>query len=206
MTYEEIMQELQRSGKISGAYTDMPVDEAELLRRLKAARDVGLVKDVQPLEKPVKINQDYDKSTHNIYAESRPQVVKNISELRALGFPEELLMPLNQRKAEESLMMKNLNRKNQPAPGEDTFISDRSLGLDPSKFTKKPWRPQDYFTNKDSGMAPEEKLQVEQEKVLGAEVPVNKSEQRRLMLMKMMGIDPLKETSGDALTDMENSY
>ncbi|KHD88850.1 MAG: hypothetical protein OM95_06960 [Bdellovibrio sp. ArHS] len=70
---------------------------------------------------------------------------------------------------------------------------------------QKKWRPQDYFgwsESNGSSMAEamrravddlksQVEIQQEQERMLGqGDVPINRSVQRRMMLMKQMGIDP----------------
>ena len=70
---------------------------------------------------------------------------------------------------------------------------------------QKKWRPQDYFGWSEANGLPMDEamrravddlksqveIKQEQERILGqGDVPINRSLQRRMMLMKQMGLDP----------------
>lgn len=229
--YQNMMAKLQRSGKISGSYGDIPVEKNELLRRVVAAKNSGLVKNVKPLEVDPDIEQNFSMDEHDRYIGDRPQVDKNTKELLAIGIPQEVLAPFIQRKNEESVMMRNLNRRYAAKPGgdENTLVSskanpeERQLGLDPSKYTNKQWSPQNYFGWSD-GKAPMNQvvddmksdagLATSQKKVLGDGGAKSESEAynaalRNRLMMKSMGLDPMDElpdsfspTSKDAIRSL----
>lgn len=97
------------------------------------------------------------------------QIKDNADVLRVLGVPRDTLMDLNRRHNEEFNTYKNMERNKNffnPAVPKYEQISDRSLGLDPSKFTKKAWNPGDY----NSGLAGVvDQIRKSQEVVLGPE-------------------------------------
>lgn len=208
--YQNMMSKLQRSGKISGSYGDMPVDKNELLRRVVAAKNSGLVKGVKTLEVDPDIEQNFTMDEHDRYISDRPQIEKNTRELLALGIPQEVLAPFIQKKNEESAMMRNLNRRYAAKPGSDTMISakanteERQLGLDPSKYTQKNWNPQNYF-GWSEGKAPMNQviddmksdagLAATQKKILGGDdKPMSDAYNQALrskLMMKSMGLDSI---------------
>lgn len=124
--YQKMMGELARSGKISGAVTDMQVPERDLMRRIIKAKKLGLIKKVDPVESYPTIEEEFAPESNKAYIESRPQVEKNYRELLMLGVPAEKLAPFMQKKSEESLLFRNLNRRNADQPmGSGTLISDQ---------------------------------------------------------------------------------
>lgn len=228
--YQDAMKRFQREGKISGAYGDMPVDDSELIRRVMAAKKIGLVKDVEPIEKDPNIKQNFTLDAHNKYIESRPQVRKNTEELMALGVPRETLAPFIQRKSEEGAMMSNLNKLYAPKPGAGTMISSReekALGLNPENYTTKKWNPQSFIGGRDPNMAgvvgemKSNRSSLENQKdLLGSSESVNGADReaiKRQMMNKLMGVteevtqeDPFTQRQLKAIQElgweMKNGY
>ena len=196
--YQEMMQRLHQAGKITSGAGDMPPQDAELMRRIEAAKESGLVKGVPYLEikDPRRtswkaMGQEQFSGPFKEYAESSAQADKNTRELMALGVPYEKLQPFVMKRNEEESQVHNLNRRNQPDPlgqGLISYSEDRSLGLDPSKYTQKAWNSSDYITPMKSLI---EQMRQEQESVLGPEPKELTQEEvaefNRMKLKKMMG-------------------
>ena len=196
--YQEMMQRLHQAGKITSGAGDMPPQDAELMRRIEAAKESGLVKGVPYLEikDPRRtswkaMGQEQFSGPFKEYAESSAQADKNTRELMALGVPYEKLQPFVIKRNEEESQVHNLNRRNQPDPlgqGLINYSEEKSLGLDPSKYTQKPWNAGDYVTPIKSVV---EELRQSQESVLGPEpkelTPEEQAESNRMKLKKLMG-------------------
>lgn len=205
--YRQMMDGLARSGKISGARTDMQVPRDELMRRLVGAQKVGLLKPIEGPGQTPAINQNFPKSAHDHYSKSNSQVDKNHEELSKLGFPDEMISPLMQKRSEESLMMRNLERnirdpdKKGAVTASAQSSEEKRLGLDPEKYTKNTWNPQDY-TGYSKGMSAPKSgnsnevpsdslLAYQQQKILGGGGAVSQSERGAIqdrMMRRLMGL------------------
>ncbi len=220
--YRQMMDGLARSGKISGARTDMQVPRDELMRRLVGAQKAGLLKPIEGPGQIPAINQNFPQSAHDHYSTSNSQVDKNHEELSKLGFPDEMISPLMQKRSEESLMMRNLERNIRDPDKKGTVTAsaqsseEKRLGLDPEKYTKKPWNPQDYsgYSNgmsapksRSSNEAPSDSLLAyQQQKILGGGIAVSQSERGAIqdrMMRKLMGLsDDYNEDQAAAIKEL----
>ena len=188
--YQEMMGKLHRAGKFSESPGDMPVSDTEQLRRLNAALKVGLIKKVDPIEKFPGIDEAFSMEGQDKYIKDMEQVNKNTDEMLKLGIPLEKLQPFINRKTQESAMMGNLDRRYAPSPRDNPlFISEeRSLGLNPENYTKKPWNSGDYISPMKSAV---EEMRQSQELVLGPEPEQLTAEEQsvsnRARLKQLMG-------------------
>ena len=211
--YQEMMQRLHQAGKITSGAGDMPALDSELMRRIEAAKESGLVKGVPYLEikDPRRtswkaMGQEQFAGPFKEYAESSAQADKNTRELMALGVPYEKLQPFVMKRNEEESQVHNLNRRNQPDPlgqGLISYSEDRSLGLDPSKYTQKPWNSGDYIGYSEGNpivmskisqeMKERNAVKDEQQRLLGPEPKELSAEemaaQKKKQLMALMGVD-----------------
>lgn len=101
------------------------------------------------------------------------QLMKDIDQnaelLRVIGVPRDQLMPLNRQHNDQKAIMNRMKVNSNffnPVNPSYQEISDRSLGLDPSKFTKKKWNPGDYNSGLKSVV---DNLRQSQEVLLGPE-------------------------------------
>ena len=188
--YQEMMGKIHMAGKISSGSGDMPVSDEEQLRRLNAALKVGLIKKVDPIEKFPGIDEAFSMEGQDKYIKDMEQVNKNTEEMLKLGIPLEKLQPFINRKTQESAMMGNLDRRYAPSPRDNPlFISEeRSLGLNPENYTKKPWNSGDYINPMKSAV---EEMRQSQELVLGPEPEQLTAEEQslsnRARLKQLMG-------------------
>lgn len=188
--YQEMMGKLRMAGKISDSPGDTPVSDEEQLRRLNAAMKLGLVQKVDPIEKFPEINEAFSIEGQDKYNKDLEQINKNTDEMLKLGIPMEKLQAFINKKNLEASMMNNLDKRYREGPHDNPlFISEeRSLGLNPENYTKKPWNSGDYINPMKSAV---EEMRQSQELVLGPEPEQLTAEEQsvsnRARLKQLMG-------------------
>lgn len=226
--YQEMMAKLHQAGKISGGSGDMPVSNEELTKRIDKAKEVGLIKPVRPLiiEDPMKskkweaMSEQKFTGPYADYAKALEQSNKNTEELEKIGVPYEMLQPLVLRKQMEAGTVYQMNRQYQPGPKNyPDLISYKGegMGLEPEKFTKRPWNPADYIGYSEGNPAVMAKiaedlkskaaLREEQERLLEPEPKFMSQEdmqlQKKTMMMRSMG---MTEDEISQKLNKENAY
>lgn len=91
------------------AYGDIVPSEAEQLRRVKKALELGLLQKIPQLP-TLKYGENFDYPTHTAYKNMMPLIKRNQEELLQLGIPEDKLKPYLLKKLEESNEMANLKK------------------------------------------------------------------------------------------------